>query len=84
MQKHVNLNYLFTWTESEKTPDVGDNALLSLSLDSWNVGNETRYLNHEGEKTNCQAMSEFWILYKYYPFEGWGPDRHSLPRQWEL
>lgn len=60
MQKHIKLNYLFTWTE--KTPDGGDGAMPALSLDSWNVGNETRYLNHSGGgKQNCDSMGESFI-----------------------
>lgn len=84
MQKHVGLNYLFTWTENP--PDVGDNDLLGVALDSWNVGNETRYLNHRIDKSrNCQATSKFLILHKYSIFfEGRGLDRHSFPCQWEL
>jgi SET domain-containing protein len=55
MQKHVKLNYLFTWTE--KPPDIGDNAIPNLSLDSWHVGNETRYLNHSDARTqNCESI----------------------------
>jgi len=58
MQKHIKLNYLFTWTE--KPLDVGDSAIPNMSLDSWNVGNETRYLNHSDARTqNCESSSEF-------------------------
>lgn len=68
MQKHVKLNYLFTWTA-----DIGDGDLVGMGLDSWTVGNETRYLNHHDSDTpkNCQATSEFLILCNYStPFEG--------------
>ncbi|KIM45374.1 hypothetical protein M413DRAFT_442043 [Hebeloma cylindrosporum] len=52
MQKHVGLNYLFTYTEN---PEEGDN----ISLDSWNIGNETRYLNDDYERSNCLAKTYF-------------------------
>ena len=76
MQQHVRLNYLFTWTENP--PDLGDDTLVGMGLDSWDVGNETRYLNHSETAKNCQATSEFLILCKYStPFEGWGTQLSS-------
>ncbi|KAF8172666.1 hypothetical protein BJ912DRAFT_993589 [Pholiota molesta] len=47
LQNHVGLNYTFGIFN-------GGNTL----LDSWNLGNETRYLNHS-ESPNCQGMTLF-------------------------
>ncbi|KAF8952909.1 hypothetical protein BDZ97DRAFT_1875125 [Flammula alnicola] len=53
MQKHTGLNYTFGLT----TDNIQANAP-SVLLDSWNIGNETRYLNDSKPKEpNCSALT---------------------------
>ncbi|KAF9486124.1 SET domain-containing protein [Pholiota conissans] len=50
LQQHVGLNYTFELVLDLKGKDI--------MVDSWNLGNETRYLNHNNE-ANCSAHTKF-------------------------